>query len=217
MNKIKIALGAIVVGLVMVSCGADAKIDKLEKACKDKDYEQMEEIANELEKQMNEAKEKLTAAGNGDSEQVKTLKESIKTLETEKAELDKKVKELESKKPVSREEIESEVRAELEAEYEVKTYKAEKMAELKDDILVPELVMGSTKEEIDASIQIALDRSKEILEKVGGTKRQKRTPKNPTNPDVSKVQDSQYSYDYLASLDPASKEYAEVRQQLGLR
>ena len=46
MNKIKIALGAIVVGLAMVSCGADAKIDKLEKACKDKDYEQMEEIAN---------------------------------------------------------------------------------------------------------------------------------------------------------------------------
>lgn len=209
-------------------------IAKARKEEKDKQYKTIEKLRGqvatlteqhnadllakaELEKQLNEAKDKLTAAGNGDSEQVKTLKESIKTLETEKAELDKKVKELESKKPVSREEIESEVRAELEAEYEVKTYKAEKMAELKDDILVPELVMGSTKEEIDASIQIALDRSKEILEKVGGTKRQKRTPKNPTNPDVSKVQDSQYSYDYLASLDPASKEYAEVRQQLGLK
>lgn len=65
MNKIKIALGAIVVGLVMVSCGADAKIDKLEKACKDKDYEQMEEIANELEKQMNDlTTEQIERVGN---------------------------------------------------------------------------------------------------------------------------------------------------------
>ena len=119
-------------------------------------------VKADLEKQLKEANDKLTTAGSGDSEEVKTLKETIKTLEKDKADLDKKVKDYEASKPVSREEVEAEVRAELEAEYEVKTYKATKMAELKDDILVPELVMGTTKEEIDASIQSALTRSAEI-------------------------------------------------------
>lgn len=174
----------------------------------------------DLEKKLEEANAKLSKTGDNDSEAVKTLKGEVSTLTKEKADLEKKVADLEKNKPVSREEIEAEIRAELEAEYEVKTYKAEKMAELKDEILVPELVMGDTKEAIDASIKVALDRSKEIAEKLGkktAPQQQKRTPKSPSNPDVSHVQDSQYSYEYLASLNPASKEYAEVRKQLGLR
>lgn len=175
----------------------------------------------DLEKQLKEANDRLSTAGSGDSEEVKTLKGTIKTLEKDKEDLDKKVKEYESKKPVSREEVEAEVRAELEAEYEVKTYKAEKMAELKDDILVPELVFGSTKEEIDASIQTALDRSAKIKESLGikdqKQQPQKRTPKTPANPSVSGVQDKEISLEYLASLDVASPEYAQVRKQLGLK
>lgn len=173
----------------------------------------------DLEKQLKEANDKLTTAGSGDSEEVKTLKGTIKTLEKEKEDLDKKVKGYEANKPVSREEVEAEVRAELEAEYEVKTYKAEKMAELKDDILVPELVMGTTKEQIDASIQSALARSAEIKKNLGlgDNKPAKRTPKSPSNPSSSSVQDKEVSLDYLASLDVRSPEYAKVRQQLGLR
>ena len=169
---------------------------------------------------MKEANDKLTTAGSGDSEEVKTLKETIKTLEKDKADLDKKVKDYEASKPVSREEVEAEVRAELEAEYEVKTYKATKMAELKDDILVPELVMGTTKEEIDASIQSALDRSAEIKKNLGistDKKQTKRTPKSPANPSVSSVQDNEVSLERLATMDVRSKEYAELRKQLGLR
>lgn len=169
-----------------------------------------------LEQRAEQAEDKLSKAGDGDSEAVKTLKTELSTLKKEKEDLEKKVQEFEKQTPVNREEVEKEVRAELEAQYEVRAYKAEKMAELKDEILVPELVMGTTKEEIDASIQIALGRSKEIMERVGG-KPQKRTPKTPTNPDVSTIQDSKYSFDYLATLNPASKEYAEVRKHLGLR
>lgn len=173
----------------------------------------------ELEKSLKEANDKLTKAGSGDSEEVKTLKDTIKSLEKDKETLEGKVTKLEENKPVSREEVESEVRAELEAEYEVKTYKAEKMAELKDDILVPELVIGTTKEEIDASIQSALDRSAEIKKNLGitGNKKTKRTPKTPSNPSISNVQDKEYSVEYLASLDVSSPEYEEVRKQLGLR
>ena len=176
-------------------------------------------VKADLEKQLKEANDKLTTAGSGDSEEVKTLKETIKTLEKDKADLDKKVKDYEANKPVSREEVEAEVRAELEAEYEVKTYKATKMAELKDDILVPELVMGTTKEEIDASIQSALDRSAEIKKNLGistDKKQTKRTPKSPANPSVSSVQDNEVSLERLATMDVRSKEYAEMRKQLGL-
>lgn len=173
----------------------------------------------DLEKQLKEANDKLTKVGSGDSEEVKTLKNTIKTLEKEKEDLDKKVKAYESTKPVSREEVVAEVRAELETEYEVKTYKATKMAELKDDILVPELVFGSTKEEIDASIQNALTRSAEIKKNLGldGSTKQKRTPKSPANPSVSGVQDTQVSLERLATMDVRSPEYAQLRKQLGLR
>lgn len=178
-------------------------------------------VKADLERQVQEANEKLTKAGSGDSEEVKTLKETVKTLTKEKEELDKKVKELEAITPVDRDEVVAEVRAELEAEYEVKTYKATKMAELKDDILVPELVFGNSKEEIDASIQSALDRSAEIRKSLGitdGKKQpQKRTPKSPANPSVSGIQDTQVSLERLATMDVRSPEYAEMRRQLGLR
>lgn len=173
----------------------------------------------DLEKQLKDANDKLTTAGKGDSEEVATLKETIKGLEKEKADLDKKVKEFGEHKPVSREEVEAEVRAELEAKYEVKAYKAEKMAELKDDILVPELVMGETKEEIDATIKTALERSAKIKESLGladgGKKTTPRTPKTPS----PKVEGGtkQYTLEYLASLDVSSPEYAKVRKELGLR
>lgn len=174
----------------------------------------------DLEKQLKEANDKLTKAGSGDSEEVKTLKETIKNLEKEKNDLDKKVKDFESNKPVSREDVEAEVRAELEAEYEVKSYKTTKMMELKDDILVPELVFGNTKEEIDASIKTALERSAEIKKNLGissENKQTKRTPKSSTNPSVSRVQDTEVSLERLATMDVGSKEYAELRKQLGLR
>lgn len=174
----------------------------------------------DLELKLEEANKKLTTAGSGDSEAVKTLKDTISVLTKEKEELEDTITKLEGEKPVSREELEEEIRTELEAEFTVKTYKAEKMTELRDKILVPELVGGSTVEEIDASIESALERSREIRKNLGldeDGKKIKRTPKSSSNPDVSKVQNQEYSLDYLASLDPASEEYKKVRKELGLR
>lgn len=178
-------------------------------------------VVADLKEKLAKAEAKLTTAGGDDSEEVKTLKAELKKAQDDIASLTVENDKFKGQKPVNREEVEAEIRAELEKEYEVKTYKAEKMAELKDDILVPELVMGTTKEEIDASIQSALERSASIKKSLGiddnTPKPQKRTPKSPANPSVSSVQDKEISIEYLASLDVGSKEYAEVRKQLGLR
>lgn len=177
-------------------------------------------VKADLEKQLKEAKDKLTKAGGDDSEAVKTLKQEVADLEKAKKDLEEKVSKFEGQKPVDRETVEAEVRAELEKEYEVKTYKVEKMAEYKDDILVPELVMGTTKEEIDSSIQSALERSKQIRESLGisgDTKKKKATPKTPANPSSSSMQDKEISLEKLATMDVRSQEYAELRKQLGLR
>ena len=176
----------------------------------------------QLEEDLETANNKLKNVGQGDSKEIKTLKGEISTLTKEKEDLEKQIKAIEDS-TISREELETEIRTELEEEYKTKTYKATKMAELKDDILVPELVIGNTVEEIDASIELALEKSKAIKEKLGITdggqpkSPQGRTPKTPSNPSVSRVQDSQFSTEYIASLDVRSPEYAEVRKQLGLR
>ena len=174
-----------------------------------------------LKEDLAKAEAKLSTAGTSDSEEVKTLKAELKTAQDSIATLTAENEGFKNQTPVNREEVEAEIRAELEKEYEVKTYKAEKLAELKDDILVPELVFGNTKEEIDNSIQSALERSASIRKSLGldedGKKPQKRTPKSVSNPSVSGVQDKEISMEYLASLDVSSKEYAEVRKKLGLK
>ena len=172
----------------------------------------------DLETQLQVANDKITKIGSGDSEEIKQLKETISSLQKTNEELDKKIKGFESAPPVNRDDVVNEVRAELEKEYEVKTYKTTKLLELKDEILVPELVFGNTKEEIDASIENALSRSAEIKKSLGvDTKREKKTPRTPANPDTSSIQEKEISYEQLASMDPASKEYAELRRKLGLR
>lgn len=221
-------------------------ISKARKEEKDKQYKTIERLKTQvntlteqhnndllrvadLEKKLEESNKKLTSAGSGDSEEIKTLKSTIKTLEGEKKDLSKKVEDYEKNKPKSREEIEKEVRAELEKEYEVKTYKAQKMAELKDKLLVPELVGGETKEDIDASIEVALARSEEIRKSLGITendsdedetttkkKQTKRTPRTPANPSGA-IGGKEVSVEKLATMDVRSKEYAELRKQLGLR
>lgn len=170
-----------------------------------------------LKEDLAKAETKLSAVGKDDSETVKTLKAEIEGLTKDKKSLEKQIEDL-NKDTVKREEVEAEIRAELEAEYEVKTYKATKLAELKDDLLVPELVFGNTKEEIDNSIKSALERSAEIKKSLGVSESgKKRTPKSPANPSVGGVQDKGISIEYLASLDVASPEYAQVRKQLGLK
>lgn len=214
-------------------------IAKARKEEKDKQYNTINRLKNEnatltenhnksllkigeLETQISDLNKKLNTASKGDIEAVVELKEQNSTLVREKEALEEKLRNYEGTDIPSEEDIEKRVRAELEEEYKVKTYKAEKMAELKGELLVPELVMGTTIEEIDASIESALERSKEIKKSLGfkdgsvKSPQRKRTPKT-TNPSVDQVQDKEYSAEYIASLDVTSPEYAEFRKHYGLK
>lgn len=212
-------------------------IQKARKEEKDKQYKNIEKLKSqvstlteqhnadllekaELEKQLKEAQDKLKTAGQGDSEEIKTLKAEIDKLTKDKEALESKVAELEKNKPVDRDEVEKEVREQLDKEYAVKAHKTQILAEHKEDLLVPEMVFGDTVEELDKNLKAALDRSDEIRKSLGidkDKKPPKRTPKTTTNPSSSKFQDEEYSLDYLASLDPSSPEYKEFRKKQGLR
>lgn len=213
-------------------------IQKARKEEKDKQYKKIEKLQGQvdtltqqhnndllakadLEKRLKEAQDKLKTAGQGDSEEVKTLKGEIDTLTKDKKALEEKIAEFEKKKPVDRAEVEKEVREELEKEYAVKNHKTQILAEHKEDLLLPELVFGDTVEELDKNLATALARSEEIRKTLGvtadgkKTTQQKRTPKSPAPASEEKF--GEYSLEYLASLDPASDEYKNVRKKLGLR
>ena len=171
----------------------------------------------ELEKKLEEATKKLTSASGDDSEAVTTLKKEVETLKKEKKEVEDAFDKYKKENvPVNREEIENEIRESLEEEYKVKTHKAEVLAEHKDELLVPELVVGSTIEEIDSSLETALKRSAEIAEKVGGSIK-KETKKKPKSGNASRISTEELTVDAIASLDPASPEYAEFRKKMGLK
>ena len=163
-----------------------------------------------LENELKELKEKSAEIKGDETKTVIALKDRIRELEEENKKL------TEDRPPViKREDIENEVRQELEKEFEVKTYKLEKLAEYKEELLVPELVFGSTKEEIDNSIATALERSKQIRDNLGvSSKKKNNIP--PANPSSSIIQDKEVSFEKLATMNVNSPEYRELRKQLGL-
>lgn len=211
-------------------------IQKARKEEKDKQYKVIEKLRGELktmttnnnnnllkigelEEEIAQLKEKLTSAGSGDSEAVKTLKKELDTANKElKTAKDNAVDESELRKK-----IEDEVRA----EYEVRNYRLEVLAK-NADVLVPELVTGTTKEEIDASLKTAKTRSEEIRKQFSPQQQQPQGQEQNgalslfagRMPAISSpnVQNSSatVSMQDLASLNPASPEYAEMRKKLGL-
>lgn len=177
-----------------------------------------------LKDEIQELNTKLSKASDGDIEAVVQLKDQLAQLQKEKEEVETELASLKENADVS-EEVENRIRAEVEEEYEVKLYRAELLAEHKDDLLVPELVTGTTKEELEESLASALERSAEIAEKLGADPKKKTakkppkkgTPKTPSNPSVDGIQGQTLSAEYIATLDVTSPEYAEVRKQLGLK
>lgn len=119
---------------------------------------------------------------------------------------------------------ETSIREALKAEYELKLYKVEKLHEA-GNAIIPELVSGSTKEEIDASIEKSKERYTEI---VGGAKPQQQQPQatntqpqaNIPNVPTGNVDTQNYS---MGTLDTetirnmSSKEWAEYRKKLGIK
>lgn len=141
------------------------------------------------------------------------------------------------KKELEKAPKEEDIRARIEKEYEIKEYKKTAMAKNKKKILSPfaSEVTGNTKEEIDASIASAIEKSAKIREELGigepddegeqdnsgagngGAGKSSRTGKMPrVNPSFGGSAKT-IDLEYLKELDPSSKEYKEFREKFGLK
>lgn len=148
------------------------------------------------------------------------------------AEIDKLKTELDEAKKNTPDE--KALREQIAAEYEVKAYQKDKLTENKDNILssFASDVKGSTKEEIDASIAAAIEKTVQIKKDLGlldadGNPVNAPTKPNPTKKDANNKKTppvaapaatvtEEFDSDYIRSLDPRSPEYAEFRKKMGL-
>lgn len=160
-------------------------------------------------------------ANNGESQKVKDLETQLATAQAE-------INTLKESTP-----NEEEIRARIEAEYEVKMYRTTKLSESPDKILAVfvDEVTGASKEEIDASFDKAVEKTVQIKKQLGlvdedgnpietSKKSSKKESKKETTPPVanpSAEEDEKFDFDYVQSLDPRSEEYAKFRKQMGLR
>lgn len=135
---------------------------------------------------------------------------------------------------------EAAIREQVKAEYEVKMYAKDELAKHQGDILsiFADEVKGGTREEVDASIKAAVEKSTKVKKDLGlidedgnpvepkGKKKSGKEPeeepgkKKKTNPPVAspaKIEDEGFDPDYIRNLDPRSPEYAEFRKKMGLR
>ena len=214
------------------------KIEKLQKENKDlvtKNNSYLLKIGN-LQAEIDSYKDKLTKSNSGDSEVVKTLK----------ADLTKAREEIENykKNSVNKEELEKSIRDQVSKEYEIKLYKESKLNELKGHI-IPELVFGETKEEIDKSLEASKKRFEEIAKSLGVTPNANANSNNnmvnpnmntnnginpnalngttqfaqtipSANVNTSNLATSDINFSDLASMDVRSPQYQEIRKKLGL-
>lgn len=164
--------------------------------------------------------------GGEETQEVKDLKAQIATLTAENEKLKNETPN------------EEELRKKIEQEYEVKLYLNEQTTANKDFILSSFMseVQGSTKEEIDASITAAKEKSLAIKKELGlvddegnpiksqkqqtnkksDTQKKQNTPAPAANPaDTNPGQT--YDAEYIRNLDPRSEEYKEFRKSLGLK
>lgn len=170
-------------------------------------------------------------------EEVTKLNNRIAELEAEV----KKYEEQDNGEAPNEEELRESIRAELEAEFNVKLYRTEKLAS--DDVKKAVLPMffdgitGTTSEEIDKSIEEAIEKTKIAKEQLGikdtesdsdsdeeenNDKEKKkddggsnRPPKASTN--AIKLGKSKYTAEDIQNLDPNSDEYKQLRRDLGLK
>lgn len=194
-------------------------IQSARKQEKDKLYPQIKKLEEDKKALIEKNNAHLLNIGEKDSE-ISSLKKEIEQLKSKGAstssdnekklqsEVDTLKSELDTLKAstVSREDIEKEIKA----EYEVKLYREQKLREVGTSA-IPELITGTTKEEIDSSLELAKKRFQDIQQQVlGGVKIPTASPSTKFNNQDLKIED-------LLKLDPRSPEYAELRKKLGLK
>jgi chromosome segregation ATPase len=139
----------------------------------------------------------------------KTDNENIKTLQKEVNSWKKKYEELEKDTP----KIEA-IEQKLKEEYEVKLYREQVLRETSEQGvgIIPELVTGTTKEEIDNTLEQSKSRWTQITQTVV----KKSTHKLPAANPSSKAYDlSNMTEEEIRDMSP--KDWAERRKQLGLK
>ena len=198
----------------------ESLISKARKEEKEKLYPEITKLKEELDKKVTRINELLLAIGEKDeiiSQKDKELKEakadSKKSESQEVKELNLKITGLENKLAEKEGEI---------SNIKLDSYKASKMAEAKGEI-IPELVTGSSEEEIDLAVERAKERYKEIVSKIAvpPAKTQNSNSIPPVNPNTQSFDNSQVNVADLSSINlytPEGKaEYARMRAQMGLK
>ena len=158
----------------------------LEMASKDKKIEELENKIVEL------SQTKATP------EDVDQLTNQIQTLQLENQQL--------KESQVNVEELTNQINA----EWEVKLYREQKLREVGNTV-IPELVTGNTKEEIDQTLELSQQRYNEIIQSQGAGK---------VHIPASNINTQKYSIKDINPLDirnMSMEEWAEKRKAMGLK
>ncbi|MBO8161145.1 MAG: hypothetical protein H0Z24_05865 [Thermosipho sp. (in: Bacteria)] len=200
-------------------------ISKARKEEKAKLYPQIEDLKKK-NADLVEKNNKLLLEVETKNKEIETLKSEIENLKKSKVEsesetvkrLNKEIEDLKAKleqaenSKVDRAKLEEEIEAKLKAEYEVKLYRLEKLSdpEIRDKV-IPELVTGTTKEEIDKAIEFSKKKYEEIVNSVMNRTRVSTT----VNPDISRITQKEFNLSDIQNMSVS--EWAEYRKKLGLR
>lgn len=198
---------------------------------KDKLYPRLkkaEDENKELTSKLNNAllkvaalQEELEKSKSKDSEEVVTLRNQVEDL-------NKEVKTL-RESAVDEAALRSKIEQEMKSKMEVDRYALEQLEANKGSILstLHSTITGKTKEEIDAAVTAAKEKTSAIKKELGiedgdtKSSKSKRDTSKRSTPPVSvpsfESGDEDFDPDYIRNLDPRSEEYKEFRKKLGLR
>lgn len=194
-------------------------IARARKEEKDKLYPKITKLEADNKALVEKHNQALLTIGTKDTEiaelksQIEATKNASPSDSQEVAQYKAKIKELEGKvAEYEAQKVDPEaIREEIKAEYEVKLYKEQKLREVGDQ-LIPDLVFGNTKEEIDKSIEVSKTRYQEIASKFS---QQVATQVPAVNVNTSTMTQKELNSEDISKMSP--REWAEYRKSLGLR
>lgn len=165
--------------------------------------EKLKQKVESLEKENKDLKE---SSNKSDDEKVSALNKEIDALK-------KELEDVEGSK-VDENELRKNIEEEIRGEYDTKLYREQRLREISDEgkNVIPELVMGNTKEEIDESIKLAEKRYEEIVKREIGNIEMPKGNSNSgsTNSAIKDVTPSDIR-------NMSNEEYAEYRKKLNLK
>lgn len=195
-------------------------IAKARKEEKDKLYSQLQSKDSKIN-DLTEKNNSLLLGLSAKDEEIKTLKNEIKGLKSANTKSDNEtIRGLEEEKlnllatidQLKNEQVQvDDIENRIKNEYEVKLYRMEKLNSVGDEI-ISELVTGTTKEEIDASFEVAKAKYDSIKEKY--------ISKTTQDIPMANIDTSSLNVNSINSVDiskMSASEWAEYRAKLGLK